>query len=108
MDLLTNLFKIFVAQFDVNISFSSFCRSRPFWVTKPKTSDRETCACAKHSNFELLVSSLSKKGIIEERSYREIVKLLVCSEDSEDCMLAVLDLQGPILFVYALLIKMQN
>lgn len=33
------------------ISYSNFCKMKPFWIMKPKVTARETCLCIKHLNF---------------------------------------------------------
>lgn len=50
----------------LKISYSQFCRFKPFWIVAPNVNRRDTCLCIKHSNFEMLVSSLLRKDIISE------------------------------------------
>ena len=47
---------------DISISYTSFCRQRPFWVVRPRDSDRETCACRIHENMALVVDALDKNS----------------------------------------------
>ena len=42
------------------MSYRQFLRLRPFCVTEPKASDRNTCACIDHENVTLLDNFLSK------------------------------------------------
>lgn len=65
---------------DTHISYSLFCKMRPFWVVASKAKDRETCLCEIHTNFELLVSKLKILNIIKERTPEDILKSLICSE----------------------------
>jgi hypothetical protein len=43
LDTLTNLYLKFKSETNVFVSYSQFCKFRPFWVLRPKISDRETC-----------------------------------------------------------------
>lgn len=87
LDTVDNLHKQFQTENNVKISRSSFYRARPFWVTFPKMSDRETCACIKHSNMEMLVRSLKNANAIKERTPKELLKSVTCSSDNESCMM---------------------
>jgi hypothetical protein len=86
LDTLQNLHKRFEEERNVKISYKSFTRSRPFWVTYPKKSDRDTCACAKHANMDLLINALSNVKIIKEKTINEVMKEIVCSTKNEKCM----------------------
>nr|CAI5864168.1 unnamed protein product [Callosobruchus analis] len=58
-DSLKNIYgKFRSAHPDIKISYSAFCRMRPFWVLQPKISGRETCLCILHTNMQLIVSKL--------------------------------------------------
>lgn len=43
----------------IKMSYPTFRRGKPFWVTPPTKSDRETCLCIKHENFGLLVAKMN-------------------------------------------------
>lgn len=79
LDTLKNLHKRFEEEAKCKISYKSFTRSRQFWVTFPKKSDRDTCACAKHANMELLITSLSKVKVIKEKTINDVLNTVVCS-----------------------------
>nr|CAI5849387.1 unnamed protein product [Callosobruchus analis] len=65
------------------ISYSFFCRMRPFWVVPLNVKDRDTCLCETHVNFQFLVSKLKFYGIIKESSSSEIIEStrIICSAE---------------------------
>lgn len=75
LDTVDNLHKQFQTENNVKISRSSFYRAWPFWVTFPKMSDWETCACIKHSNMEILVRSLKNANEFKERTPQRTVEI---------------------------------
>ncbi|KAL0879214.1 hypothetical protein ABMA27_002997 [Loxostege sticticalis] len=86
LDTLTNLHKKFMHVQNSNIGYSTFCKYRPFWVLYPKESDRNTCACKIHVNFDLLVKSLNKKRITKEANGTAILESLCCDIHNEECL----------------------
>lgn len=72
-DTLKNLHQKFIENHS-KISFSFFCKLRPFYVVRPVVNARDTCMCIKHANINFIVSklrilkltSLDLKGIIRE------------------------------------------
>ncbi|XP_045496936.1 uncharacterized protein LOC123695211 [Colias croceus] len=83
-DTLINLYKKFIK--NQKVGYSTFCKYRPFWVLQPKDSDRNTCACKIHVNFDLLVKSLNKNKIIEETNGTALLQSLCCDAYSESCL----------------------
>lgn len=69
-----------------NCSYSTFCRNRPFWVTFPKESDRDTCMCSIHLNMDLLGAALHKANIIHEKNSIEMIASLCCSMYNSECL----------------------
>jgi hypothetical protein len=58
-DYLTNLYAKFKAENPtINISFTSFCRSRPKYVLTTAFSSRSSCLCTKHQNASLTLKAL--------------------------------------------------
>ncbi len=68
------------------ISYSSFCKLKPFWVVMPKVNDRETCACKICTNMELLTKALHTVGAINKSDPKEIAEYLCCDWDSIACL----------------------
>ena len=78
--------KFIMENSDVNISYTSFCRLRPFWVTPPKESDRETCLCKQHDNIQFLANTLFKKKLIKTAKLHDLVKTFSCNIQNIFCM----------------------
>lgn len=70
-----------------NISFATFCRHRPFWVVRPKLSDRDSCLCKKHSNMQFKLDTLVKEKLHEERNIENLCNLVTCDTKSKECMM---------------------
>ncbi|XP_072384718.1 uncharacterized protein [Diabrotica undecimpunctata] len=86
-DSLKNLFILFKAKHpEVKVSYSRFCRFRPFWVLFPTEKNRETCLCIIHENFTLLVTKLKSLHIINAANSTEVVKEICCDVNNEECL----------------------
>lgn len=71
---------------DIKISYTSFCRRKPFWVVAATELDRETCACKLHENMKFLASALKKKGLIQTDTLSELTKMASCDKKKIECM----------------------
>lgn len=91
LDKKRNLYKRFVSETGIKISYTTFVRACPFWVTTPKPSDRETCSCIKHTNMELKISALKKVRVINQKDANDVLNSLVCSQKNEFCMMGLCD-----------------
>ncbi|CAG5003733.1 unnamed protein product [Parnassius apollo] len=85
-DSLLNLHKKFLKKYDYNVSYSYFCKAKPFWVIVPTEKDRETCMCKIHENVDLLAKALHKNEIIVEKSANEILSSSVCNIYNIKCL----------------------
>ena len=86
-DTLKNLHVKFLAEGkNMKISYSLFCRLRPFWVVCPVESDRNTCLCKQCDNTQLQLKELSKVSSLP-KCVEDVVKERVCSVLNRDCML---------------------
>lgn len=56
-----------------HMSYTMFCRLRPFWIVFPKVSQRDTTMCKKHTNMNLLVSKCSSLKMIKEKCVEELL-----------------------------------
>lgn len=72
---------------DYSMSYSKFCKLRPFWVLFPKADQRDTCACHRHENMALILGKLHIEKVIPSRSSKALLKELTCSIEREDCMM---------------------
>lgn len=84
LDTLKNLHKIFENEY-CKVSYSFFCKQRPFWVLIPDVNDRDTCMCKIHANIELLINSLHKRRILSEKTSNDVIKSLCCLKT--ECLL---------------------
>ena len=50
-DTMQTLHARFISEFHGTISYSLFCRLRPYWVVVPTAADRNTCQCKTHDNL---------------------------------------------------------
>jgi hypothetical protein len=83
---LQELYDRYVTETKEKISYSSFCRRKPFWVIAPKESDRETCACKLHENTQLMADTLLKRDIIDTNNLHLLVERVSCDIKNMMCM----------------------
>lgn len=82
-DNLKNLHEKFLKE-QSSISYSTFCKYRPYWVVFPNTS-RDTCQCKLHSNVNLLIKALKTAEIITETTGTDAIKSLCC-DIKQECL----------------------
>ena len=85
-DTLQNLHLKFTSEANIKMNYALFCRLRPFWVVRPKESDRETCLCHMHENLQSIATKLKILKIIKTDNTEELLKHIVCDENSKTCM----------------------
>ena len=86
-DTMKNLHLKFVAETqDSCISYSLFCRLRPFWVVMPNAGDRHTCLCKLHENCGFVLSKLASLKVLETADIETILNNMVCDVTSKVCM----------------------
>ena len=68
------------------MTYSLFCRLRPFWVIKPREKDRQTCMCRIHDNLNLKLKAAHTASMIRTKDINEVVKTIVCDENNKACM----------------------
>ena len=68
------------------MSYSLFCRLKPFYIRHPKPSDRETCQCKRHENLRFKADKLKQLSVIATADLHENAKLKVCDENMKNCM----------------------
>lgn len=83
---LQDLHQRYVLETKAQISYSSFCRRRPFWIIAPKESDRETCVCKIHANTQFMADALAKRGIIETNKLHVLAEKIACNTENIACM----------------------
>lgn len=68
------------------VSYSTFCKLRPFWVRAPKVFERDTCVCKIHANIEYLVSAMNKAEIITAKTPKKLAAYVCCDTSSVSCL----------------------
>jgi len=86
-DTLSNLHRKFVADATdgSRMSYSLFCKLRPFWVVPAHERDRDTCLCVLHENTEYVAKALKGVGLISCADLNYLVRNFMCNVDSETC-----------------------
>lgn len=87
LDTLRNLHLKFLKVTDFKMSYSLFCRFRPFWIVPPKLQDRDTCACIMHANIDLKLAALKNAKILSTiGNYQNMLEELCCDRYYESCL----------------------
>lgn len=86
LDSTDNLYKKFCETQNVKISKSTFNRLKPFWIKRRQASDRDTCMCKEHANFQFLLERLKFLKILSTNSTTEYSKSVTCNINSKNCM----------------------
>lgn len=76
----------FMTKYQIKISYSFFCKHRPFWVLAPKSAQRDTCKCIVHENIDLMTKALKSSSIIDESDCDALIKSMCCSIYEEKCL----------------------
>lgn len=61
---LTYLYKNFCKTSPIQLSYSTFCKMKPFWVTNQSVTARDTCLCIRCENPRLMCRQLKKLEIV--------------------------------------------
>ena len=69
-----------------SMSYRQFFRYQPFYITEPKSRDRDTSVCVAHENMRLLVQKLAIKGLLKTTSISELLSMIVCDLRKKACM----------------------
>lgn len=83
---LKRLHQKFCVQNSSKMCFTTFKRLKPDWIIKPKLSNRDTCACEKCDNFQILVETLHKLGLISTKNSCDILEKICCKPVLESCV----------------------
>ena len=69
-DTLYNLHERFTVEMKCTLSYSLFCRLRPFWRLSPTIKDREVCICQLHDNADLICEKLYNTELLPTKKSR--------------------------------------
>lgn len=86
-DSLKQLHNKFLTCSSFTISYSAFCKLRPFWVLAPTVTERNTCLCILHENQKLLVQSMHFSKLIRQSNMNEVISAVCCNNQNELCLL---------------------
>ncbi|MES9882527.1 MAG: hypothetical protein ABW185_16790 [Sedimenticola sp.] len=85
-DSVKNIHCKFLSEIRSKISYSLFCKLKPFWVIKPIEKDRETCLCKIHENLQYKVNRLHHEKVINSKDIDTLIKEMTCDVKSKVCM----------------------
>lgn len=87
-DSMLNLYRQFRAENPkYSLSYTSFCRYRPFWILSPSAKTRDTCLCIMHENMLLIVKKLRMLNIIGHSFPDQLCKSMCCENQlNENCL----------------------
>lgn len=87
-DTMRNLHKKFLTCHpDIPVSYSFWCKNRPFWIRSRKASARDTCGCTCCMNMALLIQALHRIEALTQCSSFEVIKVFCCQEKTVNCLL---------------------
>lgn len=85
-DSLASLHNKFISEKKKSMSYSTFCRLKPFWILKPKIQERDTCMCVKHVNMDFMLHKLHMLKVISTTSTSNLCTAICCSSNDKKCM----------------------
>ena len=85
-DTIANTHKKFLSEHPMQMSYSTFCRYRPFWVVARQSSDWDTCRCRRHENISLKSERLHSIGALNSPDPELIMLQLCCDITRKSCM----------------------
>ena len=87
LDTVKDIYGKFVAEKDYRLSYSFFCKQRPFWVCPPRPVDRLSCLCKTHEHFKFIVDGLFALKLVASNNVDEITETVTCrpNEMSKAC-----------------------
>ncbi|XP_035280490.1 uncharacterized protein LOC118231110 [Anguilla anguilla] len=71
---------------EIRISYSEFCKRRPFWIVKPTVKDRDTCLCKTHANLQFMADKLLYHKVIKSSKIEDLIVSLCCDNYTKECM----------------------
>lgn len=87
-DDLKHLYAKYMSEGKRKISYSLFCKLRPFWVRTPTARDRETCLCKIHENLKFKLETAYTESMYASKNIEDLAKTITCSDkrDKKKCM----------------------
>lgn len=78
LNTLQKLHEKFCSKHTFAVSYSVFCRLRPYWVVFMKIHERNTCLCQKCANFTFITEKLKELKVIKFGDPEELIKKELC------------------------------
>ena len=85
-DTMQTLHARFISEFHDTISYSLFCRLRPYWVVVPTAADRSTCQCNTHENLAFKANRMKQLKFIETEYLDMLAAKVACDVGNKTCM----------------------
>lgn len=85
-DTLINLHKKFMTTDNLKISYSLFCRLKPFWIIYRPANLRDTCLCKYHENFNFVFKKCKQLKILNDKNPKELIESVCCNIKNKMCM----------------------
>lgn len=86
LDTMKHLYSKYLKSSKIKMSYTMFCRMRPFWIIPPRITHRETCLCVTHANMDLILSCLNQAKILLFSKHQSLVEYLCCDRYRELCI----------------------
>lgn len=86
LDTLRNLHKSFMKKCNIKISYSLFCRLKPFWIVQPNCDKRDTCLCVTHANVDLILTALFQAKVTSISNHQNLLHIICCNRYNEQCL----------------------
>lgn len=80
------LHKKFVYELKSKLSYSTFCKLKPFWVMKASERDRDTCLCKLHENPKFKINKLFAEKVISTSDVGILLGCINCNTKNQTCM----------------------
>ena len=68
------------------LSYSLFCRLKPFYIRHATAADSETCLCKRHENLQFKINKLKQLKVINSNDLDDLTTGITCCNDSIECM----------------------
>ena len=86
-DTLKNLHLKYLAEDKTRkMSYSLFCRFKPFYIRHATSSDRETCLCKRHENLQFKANKLRQLKLVSTADLDDLAAKITCHTGELQCM----------------------
>ena len=93
LDTMKTLHRKYLAENPAELSYSMFCRLRPFWVVHPSLADWETCMCKLHENLTFVAVRLKQQ---KQSGHTSTLCLRSCKEPTPTSQLCISSVMVPV------------